>query len=158
MWILRMGTFYGDSALNSRDEIKSDTRCNYHQTIVIYDIFIMYTILTRGFVNPLGGGNISQPGEVTPNLITRLTRDNTTILFCFQLLLITPLSQGTVQLGTFLSQVPQFTKFNTKTSNFHHCSSVLCNNSLVKGNPKRCDQNKVVNLIKKILAVFEDFR
>ena len=30
MWILRMGTFYGDSALNSRDEIKSDTRCNYH--------------------------------------------------------------------------------------------------------------------------------
>ena len=30
MWILRMGTFYGDTALNSRDEIKSDTRCNYH--------------------------------------------------------------------------------------------------------------------------------
>ena len=30
MWILRMGTFYGDSALNSRDEIKSDTRYNYH--------------------------------------------------------------------------------------------------------------------------------
>ena len=29
MWILRLGTFYGDSSLNHRDEIKSDTRCNY---------------------------------------------------------------------------------------------------------------------------------
>ena len=29
-WILRLGTFYGDTALNFRDEIKSDTRYNYH--------------------------------------------------------------------------------------------------------------------------------
>ena len=29
-WILRLGTFYGDTGLNFRDEIKSDTRYNYH--------------------------------------------------------------------------------------------------------------------------------
>ena len=28
-WILRMGTFYGDGALNSRDEIQSKTRFNW---------------------------------------------------------------------------------------------------------------------------------
>ena len=29
MWILKMGTFYGDGALNSRDEIQSKTRFNW---------------------------------------------------------------------------------------------------------------------------------
>ena len=28
-WILKMGTFYGDSGLNSRDEIQSKTRYNW---------------------------------------------------------------------------------------------------------------------------------
>ena len=31
-WILRLGTFYGDSALNTRDEIKSKTRANWTKT------------------------------------------------------------------------------------------------------------------------------
>ena len=30
-WILRMGTFYGDGALNSRDEIQAKTRCNWNK-------------------------------------------------------------------------------------------------------------------------------
>ena len=28
-WILKMGTFYGEGALNSRDEIQSKTRFNW---------------------------------------------------------------------------------------------------------------------------------
>ena len=28
-WILKMGTFYGDSGLNSRDEVQTKTRFNW---------------------------------------------------------------------------------------------------------------------------------
>ena len=28
-WILKMGTFYGDGALNSRDEVQAKRRCNW---------------------------------------------------------------------------------------------------------------------------------
>ena len=31
LWILKMGTFYGDGALNSRDEIQAKTRCNWNR-------------------------------------------------------------------------------------------------------------------------------
>ena len=31
-WILKLGTFFGESGLNSRDEIQSKTRCRWSKT------------------------------------------------------------------------------------------------------------------------------